>query len=76
MFLKFIVAGVALVTTAFVSSNVNASPVNLVQNPGFETGDFTSWNAPYWHVATSEFWGDYLMRGVISHLRRRKDFLV
>ena len=23
---------------------VHASPINLVSNPGFETGDFTSWN--------------------------------
>ena len=41
----------AFVLIAFCAIST-ASAANVVQNPGFETGDFTDWTAQYWAVTT------------------------
>jgi len=47
-----IAAAVAAAGLALASGSALAA-TNLVQNPGFETGDFSSWTADGWVVVTS-----------------------
>src|SRR5271168_4024013 len=47
------IAAVVAAAGLVIASGSAFGATNLVQNPGFETGDFSSWTADGWVVVTS-----------------------
>jgi hypothetical protein len=52
MRLRAMGASAALAAAILPGSAFSAQAANLIQNPGFETGDLTSWNSTGWFVTS------------------------